>query len=119
MHSILEYIFSHAHNDKRPYIEISILGNKFLGLLDSGATQTFVNEMGWEKLRSLDSCLENHNKFTCTVGNGELIYSVGTCYVPMKLENQEKLVKVVFIPNLNHMLICGIDFWRIMKIIPN
>lgn len=71
MHSILDYIMSHADGDRRPYVEISILGTKMLGLLDSGATHTFMNDEGWRKLQSLGFRLAAEEEFSCTVRNKE------------------------------------------------
>lgn len=91
---ILEYIMSHVKNDERPYVEISILGNKFLGLLDSGATHTFVDENTWYSIRNLGFRERRAEFESCVLGNGTSTECIGEADVPMRLMNQEKIVSI-------------------------
>lgn len=41
---ILDYLLQSLGNDVRPYLKVFILDNKVLGLLDSGASLTFLSK---------------------------------------------------------------------------
>lgn len=44
---LIDYIISHAINDQRPYLEVSVLGYPVTGLLDTGANRTIVGGSGY------------------------------------------------------------------------
>lgn len=117
--SVLDFIISHAKNDERPYLEVDILGNLVCGLLDSGASRTIVGNLGWNFLRELDLKLDPSSKINCVVANGTNCSSIGCVSVPFKLMNKVEILDVVVVPELPHFLILGVDFWKIMQIIPD
>ncbi|KAJ8939507.1 hypothetical protein NQ314_011113 [Rhamnusium bicolor] len=116
---ILDYILSHAENDQRPYLEVTILGKKLLGLLDSGATRTVVGKRGWKILQDLNLPLNVEDSPNCTMANGSKSQSSGSILVPMKLIDKLRLINVLVLPDLDHVLILGSDFWKQMEIIPD
>lgn len=116
---ILDYIISHAENDQRPYLRVSIFGREMLGLLDSGATRTIVGRKGWKILQDLKVHLNTEDSPNCTVANGNLCNSLGSVTVPIQLTDKVRLIDVLVIPDLNHTLILGYDFWTRMGIIPD
>lgn len=118
-HAILDYILSHVDKDERPYLEVSVLGTKILGLLDSGATNTILGGSGWRKIQSLNLPLDSSNNVSCTVANGQTCRSIGIVEIPFQVENQIKIVRTLVIPELEHYLILGADFWRKMGIVPD
>lgn len=48
----IDSLFSPVKNDPRPYLKVKIFDIDFIGLLDSGATQTIIGNLGWNKLKS-------------------------------------------------------------------
>lgn len=44
--AVLDYILAHARGDVRPYLNVDIYGQRFLALLDSGASRTFIGGCG-------------------------------------------------------------------------
>lgn len=116
---IIEYIVSHVRNDERPYLKVSIMGQNFLGLLDSGATHTFVDEKTWLEIRRLGFGSQKSEINNCLVGNGMSIECIGEVLVPVKLENRESIVKMLIVPELAHGLILGINFWKQMDVLPD
>lgn len=116
---IIDYILAHAKGDERPYLEIKILGIKFLGLLDSGASRTILGSSGWDKLRSLNLPITSPAVKRVTVANGENCEVLGSITVPVQLKDKIKVLDLLVIPGLSHTLILGADFWRIMEIVPN
>lgn len=115
---ILDYVLAHAGDDNRPYLNVSILGRNFLGLLDSGATRTILGGSGWEALKSLCR-LDTSESIRCTVANGQKCDGIGTVELPMRLQNRVRIMRILVVPTLAHQLILGIDFWKEMEVIPN
>lgn len=115
---ILEYVFAHARNDQRPYLNVNIFGKKFLGLLDSGCTSTILGMAGWNILCDLCS-LDSVEKRRCSVATGQVCESIGHVLLPIQLRDRTKIFKVLVVPSIPHQLILGIDFWSIMGIIPD
>lgn len=116
--AVLNYVLAHAKGDQRPYLRVDILGINFLGLLDSGASRTILGGPGWDILKG--TCvLDSHDPVACKVANGEVCESIGTCSIPMRLEDRVGVINVLIVPSLPHKLILGIDFWKHMGIIPD
>ena len=115
---LLDFIISHVNGDERPYLEIFILGYSVLGLLDSGASRTIVGQPGLKILESLGLELIKFPT-TCTVANGERCSSIGYIQTPLTLLDKTRMIDVLVLPDLAHQLILGIDFWKIMGIIPD
>jgi hypothetical protein len=109
---------AHAHGDQRPYLKIEVIGYPILGLLDSGASRTLVGLPGYEILKSLGLVLQKQT-VKCTVANGQSCSSIGYIQVPITLMNKTRIIDVLVIPELSHTLILGIDFWKIMEIVPD
>ncbi|KAJ8952094.1 hypothetical protein NQ318_011011, partial [Aromia moschata] len=115
---ILDYVFAHAKEDKRPYLNVTIYGRSFLGLLDSGCTTTVLGASGWKILKGLCN-LNTEDIRTCTVANGQICESIGHVRLPIHLCSRVKIIKVLVMPSIPHELILGVDFWRTMGIIPD
>lgn len=116
--AILDYVFAHAKDDKRPYLNVTIFGKTFLGLLDSGCTTTVIGALGWKALKDL-CALSSTETRACSVANGETCKSIGWVRLPIQLRDRVKILNVLVIPSIPHELILGVDFWSAMKIIPD
>lgn len=90
-----------------------------LGLLDSGATRTVVGKRGWKLLQGLNLSVNMEDSPNCTLANGNKCQSTGSILVPIKLMDKIKLINVLVLPDVDHVLILGSDFWRKMEIIPD
>lgn len=112
---VLSFILHHAKGDERPYLRVSVLGVSLLGLLDSGASRTFLGSKGWILIKDLRLPLYGGNS-SVTAANSE---SVGSACLPFTVESKLVMVDVVVVPELPHFLILGIDFWRRVGIIPD
>lgn len=115
---VLDYVLSHAKNDTRPYLNIIIYGCDVLALLDSGATRTILGGPGWSWLEKLCP-LNTFGAQKCTVANGESCHVIGSISLPITLCGRTKILEVLVVPSVTHKLILGMDFWRIMQIIPD
>lgn len=98
---------------------MTVLGKKLLGLLDSGATNTVLGKPGWDTIQQLGFELCTTDARCCTVANGARTEIIGSVLLPLRLMDKIKLINVFVIPELEHTLILGHDFWVCMKIIPD
>lgn len=117
--SILSYVLAHAGQDKRPHLEVFVYGQRFLGLLDSGATRTILGAAGWKILQKFCKLETEDTPPFCTVANGECCATSGYIQLPIRLQDRVRILKTLVVPALPHKLILGIDFWKRMGIIPN
>lgn len=95
------------------------MGISFLGLLDSGATNTILGGPGWNLLRPLGLFLNTADVSSCTVANGDKCSIIGSLNLPVTLEGRVKIIKTLVVPGLSHTLILGADFWRRMGVAPD
>lgn len=72
----LDYVVSKISGDERPYLEVSVLSLSMIGLLDSGATRTLVDSVGYQMLLRLGLSLKSQ-AVECTVANGQKCTSLG------------------------------------------
>ncbi|KAJ8909309.1 hypothetical protein NQ315_010461 [Exocentrus adspersus] len=56
---------------------------------------------------------------SCTVANGSRIACTGVVELPITLRGQFRLIKALVVPELAHILILGVDFWRAMGLVPD
>lgn len=117
--TLVDFIISHASEDRRPYMEVSILGRPMLGLLDSGSNRTLVSKDGSEILLGLGLELNTSCQTTCTVADGNTCTTVGTIRTPIRLINKVYILDILVVPNLSSTLILGMDFWLSMDVIPD
>lgn len=116
---VLDYVLSNLGNDQRPYLEIQILGRKFLCLLDSGASVTTAGDKAYESLLQLGLPLQKTEGRVCRVADGREVTMLGIMSVPVTVQGCTKLLDIAIVPELPHGMILGCDFWRIMNIVPN
>lgn len=115
----INYLLANSSSDQRPYLNVKIFGNDFFGLLDTGASRTVLGTKGWKKLQDLGLSLNKEEKFELFVANGKSCNCIASLEVPITLEDRTKLMKILYVPEVNQELILGIDFWRNMNILPN
>lgn len=109
-------LFSTRGSDPRPYLQVSIYGLKFFGLLDSGASQTIVGQTGWQKLRKFKLKLEKYGQ-SVSLANGDPCDVLGVVNLPIILDSKVRLIRCLVVLDIKEEIIFGIDFWRDMDII--
>lgn len=100
-------------------MRVHILGHPILGLLDSGATRTIVGQPGVDILKNLGLKLDQNTSSNCTVANGQRVSVIGTFHTPVSLMEKVHVIDILVAPELSHTLILGVDFWKIMDIVPD
>lgn len=116
--AIISYIIQHAGHDQRPYLKVTVFDVALLGLLDSGASRTIIGREGWRILQHLNLKVETVST-SCKLANKSICKSRGTCNIPLKLENKEKIINALLVEDIPDQLILGLDFWKAMEIIPD
>ncbi|XP_072389599.1 uncharacterized protein [Diabrotica undecimpunctata] len=119
MSVLLDFVLAHAKHDTRPYLSITILGNQFLALLDSGCSKTVIGSLGWERLKRVCTLKPSGQPKECTVANGVRCPILGSITIPIQLQDRVKIMEVMVVPSLPHTAILGIDFWISMNIVPD
>ena len=117
--SQIDYLFLPAKNDPRPYLEVSVHGLNFVGLLDSGASQTVIGRSGWDKLKDLSVIHLEKNTSLVKVANGNRCNVLGLVQLPIQLECKVRFIKALVILDIEADIILGIDFWKDMDIVPS
>lgn len=104
--------------DGRLYAEVSFLEKVELGLLDTGAniscigarlaTEDFSHFPGFKRIKSI-----------VRTADGQSHDVVGIVSVEMQYKKKLENINLYIVPNLNHSLILGLDFWRLFGLIDN
>lgn len=113
---ILDYLLSLVNSDGRGYLEVDILGKKFLGLL---ANRTIINKNCFDILERLGIHYNKFYRTGCFLANGSKTEIVGIVSLPIKLQGKVGVVDAYVMSDLQSQILLGIDFWRIIGIIPN
>lgn len=116
---MIHYILSHSGTDRRPYLDVHILGKSIKGILDSGCSVTCMGADGLEILIDLGFMLSSSSTSTCRVANNQECSVLGRCTVPIEVQSRIFITDILIVPDLSHTLILGIDFWIHTGIIPN
>lgn len=117
--ALVDFIVAHADDDRRPYLEITVLGYPMLGLLDSGSSVTLVGNTGMNILLGLGLELDTSSVVTCTVADRSTCTTVGKIRTPVCLMNKIQILDILVVPNLASDLILGMDFWLGMDVVPD
>lgn len=115
----IDFILANVSGDERPYLNVEVLGQKILGLLDSGASRTIVGGKGYELFKGLGLKHLPADIESCRVANGEVCNVLCRYSVPFRVGDRVCILDVLVVPSIPTPLILGTDFWRRMGIIPN
>lgn len=108
---------SKKHGDSRPYGEVSILGKKWLGLLDSGAA---VSCLGADLADSIikQKQLKMYPMHLQTAdGRSQAVF--GNVSLEVEFKNKIEIIKFYIVPSLTQNVILGIDFWKLFDVAPS
>lgn len=103
--------------DSRPHVTILVLGSKITGLLDSGATDSFLGKNSLEFLKSKDVDFHRLGCFVKTA-DGSPNKVEGYVYLNVRYDKVEKVVKFFVVPTLDIELYLGMTFWAAFNIVP-
>ena len=116
--TLLDFVLDGCAQDERPYLNISILGRRVLGLLDTGASRTILGLTGWKLIRGMGFKLRSVVG-SIRVANGEVCDSKGVVTVPVEIKGRTRLVEMLVVPALPQTLILGVDFFKALGVVPD
>lgn len=95
--------------DGRPFLEVSVYGVKFIGLLDSGASVTVI--------RDCETLRRNHKSLTRTditlrVANKGYLAVLGQVRIPFRCQGRTIELQTIVVEELEQNLLLGYDFWQ-------
>lgn len=104
--------------DVRPYAEVLLLGKKFVGLLDTGASVSCLGSQA--ALEFLDSKVP-FKKLGTTVktADGKPQNVVGVLKTDITFQNKVLHILLYIVPSLSQNLILGMDFWNMFDLLPS
>lgn len=114
---MINTIIINPEDDERPHAEISILGKKVRGLLDSGASCSLfggsavniIEELRLRKgeargqIKTVDGTAHNIRNFV---------------YLPIAFNNQIQTIAVLLAPSLPECVVLGMNFWNTFGVKP-
>jgi hypothetical protein len=106
----VESLGSGDHDD-RPYIKIEIFGEKFLALLDSGASISCLSGSAAKDFLNKNIPFTSINQYVKTAG-GKKYKIVGKALIEIKFKNTKSFVELHIIPELEQDVYLGINFWK-------
>ncbi|KAG7305634.1 hypothetical protein JYU34_009728 [Plutella xylostella] len=98
--------------DKRYYANIKILGNKFIGLLDSGATSSVISKSFSAKLITLGFISQELPTTTLSTADGTAHKISSMIYLPVEFSDGYNVVGFFIMDNLKHDIILGMNFFE-------
>lgn len=121
--------------DGRLYVIVEIYGVRFFGLLDSGATASFlgsnawdqisrnkysiIGQESWERLQKSNIKLQRCGTKSVRVANGGQCEVLGRVDAPVVLDGRMKVCSFLVVPSLKQDVILGVDFWRLFGLLPD
>lgn len=105
--------------DQRPHITVKIFGKPVTGLLDSGASRSFLSQEGLEKMSLSKGEAMRPSSTTVATASGSRMPVEGIMVLPVELEGRMKLIEFLIVKKLSSPLILGVDFWKKMSLLPD
>lgn len=92
---------STINNDKRPFVQVTILEHKLYGLLDTGSNISACDTVAFQFFKSLHLKSYKCKRFSVTAANGatEIVYEL--IYACIEYNGQTKVVEIYHTPGLS------------------
>lgn len=103
--------------DNRPHAEVSILGEKITGLLDSGANASVLGQNAQELLEKLQISTKPYDVEIRTA-DGTKHKVTQYADIPFVYNGKCKIIPTLILPDVSAKLILGMDFWNSFNIQP-
>ncbi|KAL7724950.1 hypothetical protein ACLKA6_002314 [Drosophila palustris] len=107
-----------VNGDKRAFAEIQLQGRLLVGLLDTGASVSFLGAGGPELIEQLGLKM-TPSTTTVQAAGGTKHRIIGKINATIKFANKERFLTLYVCPSLQQSLYLGIDFWRKFGLAPS
>jgi hypothetical protein len=98
---------------------VEVIGMKFYGMLDSGASHVIVNHEGYRKLKALGLELRESATTSCALADNTTVNCAGIIPTPFNVKGRCCIIDVLVIPSVRYELMLGREFWRKFGLLPN
>jgi hypothetical protein len=115
----LNLMLSSFRGDDAIYMPVEVIGMKFYGMLDSGASHVIVNHEGCRKLKALGLELRESATTSCALADNTTVNCAGTIPTPFNVKGKCCIIDVLVIPSVRYELMLGREFWRKFGLLPN
>lgn len=99
-------------DDKRPFVEIEILGTVLNCLLDTGASVSIAGSNGTKLLQSLGLNTDQNYMSSISTADETKHLITGVFYVPITFKDKVSMVRIFSVPTVSINIILGIDFFK-------
>lgn len=99
-----------VRNDSRWFLKVNILGSVVYGMLDSGATHTYVNAKTYQNLLKLKLSTYAVKPEKVLMANGQMVIVDQVISVPMQVGSKGTLIPVRCLASLTEELLLGMDY---------
>uniref|UniRef100_A0A1Y1JUB3 RNA-directed DNA polymerase n=1 Tax=Photinus pyralis TaxID=7054 RepID=A0A1Y1JUB3_PHOPY len=102
--------FVHNKHDSRPYISLSICGERIRALFDSGANQTILGSNGLYLIKKFNLILKrNGHEYYLSTADGKDQKVLGTVELPIIIDGVCKSINAIACSSILNPLILGMD----------
>lgn len=105
--------------DLRPFLPVSIHGEEFSGLLDSGSEISIIGGSNCKYFSTLCTPQRSTDVEEVVTANGSVSPVTGHVLLPVTVGESTAVVKFYIIPSVSTPLLLGINFWRAFGIAPD
>ncbi|XP_029732414.2 uncharacterized protein LOC109415089 [Aedes albopictus] len=114
---MINTIIINPEDDERPHAEISVLGKKLRGLLDSGASCSLLGGNAIKIIEELNLRKgEARGQIKTVDGTAHNIRSF--VYLPISFNNRVQTIAVLLAPSLPECVVLGMNFWNTFGVKP-
>lgn len=106
-----------SHIDRRPHANVTIAGDEFTALLDSGASVSCLGRGVLEFLERKNLKFSRVPSYVLTA-DGTRQSVLGFIYLPITYAGKTRSVRFLVTPGLSNIVFLGIDFWEEFSIQP-
>ncbi|KAH0816461.1 hypothetical protein GEV33_006330 [Tenebrio molitor] len=115
----LNLMLSSFRGDDAIYMPVEVIGMKFYGMLDSGASHVIVNHEGCRKLKALGLESRENATTSCALAENTTLNRAGIIPTPFNVKGKCCIIDVLVIPSVRYELMLGREFWRKFGLLPN
>lgn len=104
--------------NNRPYVAVNINGSTVNGLLDTGSSVTILGKDSHKHFLDAGFVLDCTQTLNFVAAGGQKLNNLGVINLPVSFLDKMHILKVYVVPEIQNMLILGMDFWRLFNLFP-
>jgi hypothetical protein len=118
LYKISSVLYEEEKDHNRPFLNFTIDGIPFSGLLDSGSSLTILGNNSHLDLLKKGYSLSKSCPLSVATANNHKLQSLGYIDLLMTFNNQTHAIRAYAFPEIHPSIILGVDFWKTFNLIP-